>query len=261
MTDFPKGIKGNFPRRFSWWDTPVNHDWKAIDTHYRGLVVTELIPTQGNLPSSPTNGQSYIVTSNNVVWTFFSEVDNGSWFSQDVVSFEIFYDIDNSGFYYFDGANYVPFANSSSGLTLIDTWDHSVDGDSSDVVFTNLGNYSEIFIFIQDVTTSASSDLFVRASTDNGSTFYSTSGDYVMWEIDSTFDLNSEYLAVLPPDTGNRYGKVQITNNISGIPTFANGNSSTPFCVLEATTDVVNALQIFASSDLTQGKIYCVGRN
>jgi len=106
MNILPKGIWGNFARRFSFWDNQVNNSWFSIDTHFKGLVVTEILNVQGDLPNNPANGETYILDSDYSVWTWFDETN--SWFSENLESFEIFYDLDNGAFYYFDGANIQP---------------------------------------------------------------------------------------------------------------------------------------------------------
>lgn len=57
------------------------------------------------------------------------------------------------------------------------TWTHS--GDVTEVDFPNLSGYSEILVSVVAVTLSVSGLRQVRVSTDNGSTFLSTSGDYM----------------------------------------------------------------------------------
>lgn len=101
----PRGIVGNYTRRFSWWDTGVNANWLSIDTHYKGLAITDAVATQGDLPSTPTDGQSFVVESNYHVWTWFEDLNQ--WINEPLEPFEIFYDINLSAFYYFDGANIV----------------------------------------------------------------------------------------------------------------------------------------------------------
>src|SRR5689334_19528208 len=47
------------------------------------------------------------------------------------------------------------------------------------VDFTGLSAYSEIMVFIRQMTFGSSDQPIIRVSSDNGSTFYSGSGDYV----------------------------------------------------------------------------------
>lgn len=57
------------------------------------------------------------------------------------------------------------------------TWTHS--GDVTSVPVTGLGNYTDLYVMIYAVTASVSSTRVVRVSTNGGSTYYSTSGEYL----------------------------------------------------------------------------------
>jgi hypothetical protein len=71
-----------------------------------------------------------------------------------------------------------------AGWIQHDLWDFSVDGAVADVVFTDLGVYSEVIILAAAVQRSVNSFLRCTLSRDNGSTFLTTSGDYREWDVD-----------------------------------------------------------------------------
>lgn len=57
-------------------------------------------------------------------------------------------------------------------------WDFSADGAVSSAAFTGLSGANDILVIARGVTCSVSSQLLLRLSTDNGSTYYNTSGNY-----------------------------------------------------------------------------------
>src|SRR5690606_37208700 len=59
-----------------------------------------------------------------------------------------------------------------SGWQLIDSWDHSVDGNVPEVIFTGLGDFTEIYLTALSVTKSVSGTIDARVSTDGGATFW-----------------------------------------------------------------------------------------
>ena len=110
----PKGLFGKFTRRFSYWDEQVNHDWLSLDAHYKGLVVTEVLNVIGDLPPTPSNGESYILDSDFSVWTWYET----QWFTEPLAPFEIFYDLDNGAFYFYNGTSIVTLV-SIGGVTPV----------------------------------------------------------------------------------------------------------------------------------------------
>lgn len=69
-------------------------------------------------------------------------------------------------------------------ITPVYTWTWSTNVSNVDV--TGLANYNELLIFVRGVTTSASATRAIRASVDNGASFFSTSGQYAIFDVDGT---------------------------------------------------------------------------
>jgi hypothetical protein len=67
---------------------------------------------------------------------------------------------------------------SGTPITSGQTWTHSTNVANVDV--TGLGSYNELLFVLRNAASSASGFRALLASVDNGSTFYSASGDYVI---------------------------------------------------------------------------------
>lgn len=70
------------------------------------------------------------------------------------------------------------FELAGTNHTSTGIWDQSVDGSLASVEFDNLDNYSEIQVILAGVSASASGVRRMEVSDDNGSSFFTTSGDY-----------------------------------------------------------------------------------
>lgn len=75
-------------------------------------------------------------------------------------------------------------ANGSGGGSGGSSWElievRVVSGSVASEDFTNLGDYADLMIIARNLTTASATQRTIRVSTDNGATFWSTSGDYVL---------------------------------------------------------------------------------
>lgn len=155
--------------------------------------------------------------------------------------------------------------DTSGAPTTTPSWTYS--SAVANVDFINLDPYNELLLFFRNVTCSVTGQRAIRVSVNNGSSYYSTSGDYVFMNSDGT-DSNSGGIPVhASTSTLARSGSVQINGcNVTGAikqfetPTrvdFAGG-------YFVASTSPINAIRAFinagGASNLTGGSIYLFGR-
>lgn len=148
-------------------------------------------------PGSPTDGDAYIVPAS----------ATGDWASQDdkIAIYEtsawVFYapaegyflrDQTNDTTYQYDGSAWTEFTSGGGGsgdtyqqnlgMVLIGTYDLSAIGqtlDSGNEIDVDVSGYSAAFVGIRGGAVAVADSIRMRFSADGGSTFRSTSGDYV----------------------------------------------------------------------------------
>lgn len=101
FTTLFRGIIGEITSRFSVWTNQMNQNLRRINMRNGGLTCIEQIATFGDLPVSPADGDTYVVTSTKTVYTWYD--DPGTWESTQLYVPDIFWDQNNSKFYYYDG--------------------------------------------------------------------------------------------------------------------------------------------------------------
>lgn len=154
---------------------------------------------------------------------------------------------------------------AGSGQTATGIWNQSVDGSKADVDFTGLAGATDIMLICRSVTKAASGSLAFRVSVDNGSTFYSTSGDYVALA-DVGTEGNSTAMGVFHATDASaaRSGVAAIYGaNVSGAPkTGENITVGTFARLFVASTSPINAVRVYSTGggNLTGGAIYCFAR-
>lgn len=151
-------------------------------------------------------------------------------------------------------------AGSGADWQLISTTDLSTPVASVD--YTDL-DYTDILIIADSVNTSGSSNLRLFASVDNGSTFYTTSGDYKnpssSTQSDVSYFWSSQALST------NLRSTALMINNAKGsncTKTCVCGVASSPQLILfTASKNPINALRFAATSgNLNAGTLYLLGR-
>lgn len=153
-------------------------------------------------------------------------------------------------------------AGGNSSWTLIETITFAGAAQYDSI---NLGSYNEIRIFVRGVTLSGSSRIVARVSTDNGSTFLSSSGDYVAIaatgaETNDTV-IDQFYFS---SSTAARTGEILIRGfNMANQKTVWSLLGLTAgFSYIIPTTTALNAIRIFSigGANLTGGNAYIFGR-
>lgn len=125
---------------------------------------------------------------------------------------------------------------------------------------TNLGGYSDLMVIGRALTASSAGFRIVQASVNNGSTFYSASGDYRGISSTGVESNTSDWGGNGASLTGATSFVLHILHNITGsIKTgFVQGN---PPILFVASTNVVDALRIKnTAGNLTGGTITVLGR-
>lgn len=147
----------------------------------------------------------------------------------------------------------------SAAWSLAGTWDWSSNVVNVDI--TDLGTYNELLLVCLNLTASSVSNRAVYFSTDNGTSFHSTSGDYTSWA--STGVTSSRAAAAFTTGAGGSAAlsiSVHIFNNQEAIKYYRNSGDFTE-AIFDASADPINALRIqVASGNLTGGKIRVYGR-
>lgn len=153
FTTLFRGIIGEITSRFSVWTNQMNQNLRRINMRNGGLTCIEQVATQGDLPVSPTNGQTYVITSTKTVATWY---DNpGTWEITQLYVPDIFWDQNNSKFYFYDGViiqelltSALPPPNydiSDSSGNFSTTSDTPVTVTNLDVTITTSGNPIDIY--------------------------------------------------------------------------------------------------------------------
>jgi len=146
---------------------------------------------------------------------------------------------------------------ASDKWTLAQSWTHSAD--VSEVIFTELDGANEILVIGRGLTMATAGFRLVHLSVDNGQTFHSASGDYVIVGNDGTETSNTAAAGNSPTTNLPRSVWLHIPNA---------GAASSPKLCLSSTPrlfvareEPVNALRIAASTgNLTGGSIFVFRR-
>ena len=158
----------------------------------------------------------------------------------------------------------VAAAAGGSGWLLVDSWTHS--GDVSEVDFADLGDYSDLLIVTDGITRSVLGTEAIVVSTDNGSTFYTSSGDYVAVTEETGAVTNTGNVRAFGTfTTAARSGSVRIHgSNVNGGKKAIDAilRSSFRLSLFGASTSPINAVRVFnpEGGNLTGGSIYVFGR-
>lgn len=97
------------------------------------------------------------------------DLSQGKWFPSE--------DLSGSGGGAADGNS--AWSLVGTGQTATGVYDQAVDGSKVNIDFINLSAYNEIIVIARGLTCGTSSARQLLASVDNGSTFYTASGDYI----------------------------------------------------------------------------------
>lgn len=150
-------------------------------------------------------------------------------------------------------------AGTGSSWQLIEA--RAMTGQSQED-FINLSSYTELLLICSGITKSVSTTLQLRASTDNGATFLSTSGDYVSIPAAGTTSNLTAIIIHGTSATAARSGTMLISGfNITGTPKVVQAYNNA-LNNLVTTTTALNAIRVMPTSaaTLNAGTIYLLGR-
>jgi hypothetical protein len=162
-----------------------------------------------------------------------------------------------------DGADTITISGSVGGSlwTVIAT--NTISAPVAQVDFTSISGYNEILFIARGLTASSSGARKVYVSVDGGSTFYTTSGDYVV-PSSTGIESNTDSFAVDggAASTAARTIISHIINySLNGVEKIAAPNSQNVHRIFVASTAPINALRFVNSAgNLTGGTITILGR-
>lgn len=148
-----------------------------------------------------------------------------------------------------------------AGQTATGIWDFAVDGAKANVDFTSLSAYNELLLIIDAVTGSAgTANRTIRVSTDNGSTFYSTSGDYVQLSAAGTVTNTGACTFLSSATAAASTVSAHIRNTKGAVKSITSTAPGT--FLFRASASDINAVRITTTTadTLNGGKIYVYGR-
>lgn len=156
------------------------------------------------------------------------------------------------------------WALAGAGQTATGVWDFAVDGAKANVDFTGLAGATEIMVVVRNVTKASSGITAMRVSVDNGSTFYSASGDYVIISA-AGVESNQDFMIGFhgTATTAARSGICLVPAAAVAAPrpalSFLNTADTRLFV---ASNSAINAVRVLgaAGGNLTGGKVYCFTR-
>lgn len=166
-----------------------------------------------------------------------------------------------------DGNWAVPPGGGGGGgaaWSLINSWDFALDGAiiSRDV---SVAGYSDLLVLCDRVALASSSWRTMQLSTDGGSTFWSSSGDYLRYTGNGTIDQSDTHIYFhSTAASGGRTGRVEIWGiDMTGPKLFSstagNGGANSVFrASINPITDI--RLSNNAGVDMNGGALYVYGR-
>lgn len=157
------------------------------------------------------------------------------------------------------------WALAGAGQTATGVWDQAVDGTKATVDFTGLAGKTDIMIIARSVTKTVATPLVIQVSVNNGSTYYSTSGDYILTNTAGAESNQTHFGQIIPGNvSAARTGSIILPGvNVTGIPKVSEQivalNGAHFFVASTSAIDAVRILGV-AASNLNGGKIYCLAR-
>lgn len=154
------------------------------------------------------------------------------------------------------------WALCGSGQTAVGVYDQAVDGTKATVDFTGFANFNELLIIARGLTGSASGVRVIQASVDNGSTWFTSSGDYV--SVDSS-GVAANTTAIVPHSTASASARsfiCHIHNTKGPAKAVINYNATYVQTLFVASSSDLNALRFLlnVAGNITGGTIRIYGR-
>lgn len=144
-------------------------------------------------------------------------------------------------------------AGGAAPWTQRGLWSHAVSGNTAAPIdFTGLTSYSDLMVVGWDLTTSASVRRNIRLSDDNGSTFYSTTGDYIIIDGNGG-QTDSTVMSVAPTGAAASSGQIGIVLLLQGAglsqqDRFDSTNNAQGQRIFVASASPINAIRVDLTS-------------
>lgn len=136
-----------------------------------------------------------------------------------------------------------------AGWKVAGTWEHSVDGDAANVDFTGLSG--SIMVIARGLSMSSSGFRRIHASVDNGSTYLTSSGDYVAVDGNGVESSTTVLGGHSGATTSARTVFTHVISNVAGANSVA--HSQLGYILLVASADAINAIRVAASAGVFNG--------
>jgi hypothetical protein len=135
------------------------------------------------------------------------------------------------------------WALAGTGQTATGVYDFAVDGAKANIDFIGLGSFNELLIVAKDLTDGTTGQRCLRVSVDNGSTFYSASGDYLSI---SPAGVSSNTTALGFHDTNSTAARTLIAQirNLKGAAKHCSSNHTPGDILFVASTSDINAIRV-----------------
>lgn len=148
---------------------------------------------------------------------------------------------------------------ASAAWTLLDT--RTCTGNANED-FLNLSAYNELLVFLSAVTASALGLRTLRVSSDNGSTFLATSGDYASVNTAGSLTNQTAIQFHTTTATSARTAWMMLSNFNTTAPKISRGiDNLINFTIPTAAATALNAIRIInTAGNLNAGTIYVFGR-
>lgn len=145
---------------------------------------------------------------------------------------------------------------------LVNSWTFSTN--VAQVDFTGLAGYSDVRVLVRNVTMTGSGLRAVRVSTNNGSTFLATSGDYVSVASTGVETASTLINGHVTASTSARSCEVEICGfNLTAPKAVQMQTRVDVRTVIIPTSSALNAVRVFdgtGGTNLTGGSIYVYAR-
>lgn len=157
-------------------------------------------------------------------------------------------------------------ANGSGGGGGSAAWSliasNVISSPVASVPFINLSGYTDLMLVCRRLTTNVSSFRTVRLSTDNGASYFATSGDYVTLAVAGGETATTAALfPSVAATTAQTFGGIIYGINADGAPKFCQPLEPNPGRLFVASTAPVNAVRVDGGgNNLTGGTIFLYGR-
>lgn len=154
----------------------------------------------------------------------------------------------------------VDIPGGGGGWTLISTT--TIAAPAANIDFTGLGAYSDLLLIARGLTASLSGTRQAFVSTDNGATFFNTSGNYVFVASDGLETNVANAAITSAASAAARTLQMEIKGNVTNTPkTIQNVGSVQPRIFIADNANEIDAIRLNNSAgNLTGGTIYLLGR-